>query len=209
MPYGLFIALAVYALAVVGYVWATYWNSPAYLAAEHFAAASELLGLDDGRKASQQALTEAYGHYLEAARLMPRVKLLHDRTEAMRWRFEERKFKMDHDLQMRAEAVATLWQRIQTEEEPILVVGMRDRGWQPAQLLEGPGRTFLFALPGGLVIVVIWAFLRFSGRKVRTDEHEAELKKLEAEVKALDGQRASGVKPKPRVTGARRGPPKR
>ena len=209
VPYGLFIALAVYALAVVGYVWATYWNSPGYLAAEHFQAASELLGLDDGRKASQQTLTEAYRHYLEAARLMPRVKLLHERTEAMRWRFEERKFKMDHDLQMRAEAVATLWQRIQTEEEPMLVVGLRDRGWQPAQLLEGPARTFLFSLPGALVIVVVWAWLRFSGKKVRTEEHEAELKKLEAEVKALDGQRASGVKPKPRVTGARRGPPKR
>src|SRR4051794_27390212 len=158
MPYGLFIVLAVYGLCVLGYVYLTYWNSPAYLAAEHFQDAGELLGLDDGRKASQETLTQAYGHYLEAARLMPRVKLLHERTEAMRWRFDERHFKMEKDLAMRAEAVAMLWQRIQQEEDPLLVVGARDRGWQPAQLLEGPGRTFWYSLPGGLVIVVAWAW---------------------------------------------------
>lgn len=184
VPYGLFIVLGVYALGVVGYVYATYWNSDDYVAAEHYEAAGELLGLEDGRNAAQETLTEAYTHYLEAARLQPRVKLLHTRTEAMRWRFQERGFEMDHDLQMRAEAVASVWQRIQQEEAPILVVGLRDRGWQPAQLLEGPGRTFLWSLPGGLVIAVIWAWLRFSGRKVRADEREAELKKIEAEVRA-------------------------
>jgi len=204
VPYGLFIVLAVYALCVAGYVWATYWSSPEYVAAEHVVAANQLLGVDDGRKASQATLTEAYQHYLEAARLMPRVKELHERTEAMRWRFEERGFKMEHDLKMRAEAVAAVWDRIQREEQPMLVVGLRDRGWQPAQLLDGPGRTFLYSLPGALVIVVVWAWLRFSGKKVRQTEHEAELKKLEAEVAALDGNRA-----KPRATGGRRAPPKR
>ena len=207
VPYGLFIALGVYALAVVGYVWATYWNSPEYVAAGHYQAATELLGLDDGRKASQATLSEAYAHYLEAARLMPRVRALHERTEAMRWRFQERGFNMDHDQSMRAEAVAAVWQRIQQEEAPMLVVGLRDRGWEPAQLLEGPSRTFLWSLPGALVLVVLWAYLRFSGRKVRGDEHEAELKKLETEVNALDGMRASGVKPKP--TGARSTRPRR
>ncbi|MBL8950715.1 MAG: hypothetical protein JNK82_08060 [Myxococcaceae bacterium] len=207
VPYGLFIVLALYAVAVVGYVWATYWNSPEYVAAEHFAQATQLLGVDDGRKVSQRTLTEAYQHYLEAARLMPRVKELHERTEAMRWRFQERGFKMEHDLQMRAEAVSALWERIQREEQPMLVVGLRDRGWQPAQLLAGPGKTFLYALPGALVIVVVWAWLRFSDRKVRGDEHEAELKKIEAEVQALDGHRSRP--PKPRATGSRRGPPKR
>ncbi|MBK7863192.1 MAG: hypothetical protein IPJ65_32195 [Archangiaceae bacterium] len=187
VPYGLFIALGVYALLVLGYVYATYWNSAEYQAAEHFVAAGELLGLDDGRKASKETLTEAYGHYLEAARLLPRVKLLHDRTEAMRWRFEERKFKLDHDLAMRAEAVATLWTRIQKEEEPLLVVGLRDRGWQPAAMLDGPRRTFLFSLPGALVILVVWGWLRFSGRKARAGEHEARLKSMEAEVAELGG----------------------
>jgi len=106
---------------------------------------------------------------------------------------------MDHDLAMRAEAVAMLWQRIQTEEEPLLVVGMRDRGWQPSQLLEGPGRTFLYSLPGALVIIVVWAWLRFSGRKVRATEHEASLKALEGDVKALGATgRAAQGKPSTR-----------
>jgi len=189
VPYGLFVVLAIYGLCVVGYVYATYWSSAPYVAAEHYAAASELLGLDDGRSCSQAALTEAYQHYLEAARLMPRITALHERTEAMRWRFEERHFKLDPDLAHRAEAAAMLWRNIQREEEPILVVGARDRGWQPAQLLEGPKRTFLWSLPGALVLAVIWAWLRFSAKKVRAVEHEAELKKMESEVGALGGQR--------------------
>lgn len=189
MPYGLFIVLGVYALLVLLYVWRTYWTSPEYLAAGHLDAAAALLGVDDGRKASKEALTQAYVHYLEAARLVPRVTLIHQRVESMRWRFEERGFKLDHDLQMRAEAVAVLWQRIQQEQEPLLVTGTRDRGWNAAELLSGPGRTLEYSLPGGLVIVVIWAWLRFSGRRVREQEHEAGLQQLEAEVAAVEAQR--------------------
>src|SRR5688572_21947334 len=47
VPYGLFIVLGAYALGVVGYVWATYWNSDDYVAAAHYEAAGELLGLED------------------------------------------------------------------------------------------------------------------------------------------------------------------
>jgi hypothetical protein len=196
VPYGLFIVLGVYAVGVLGYVWQAYWNSPEYLAAEHYAAATEMLGLDDGHSASKETVFDAYKHYLEAARLMPRVKTLHERVEAMRWRLEERGFKLDHDMQMRAEAVAMLWQRIQQEHEPILVVGARDRGWVPSQLLEGPTRTFLYSLPGAALIVVVWAYLRFSGKRVRERDHEAQLKGLEADVKALAGQRPKPLAPK-------------
>jgi cytochrome c-type biogenesis protein CcmH/NrfF len=66
--------------------------------------------------------------------------------------------------------------------------------------------VFLWSLPGALVIVVVWAWLRYSGRKVRAQEHEAELKKLEAEVKERDAQRA---KPAQRPTGARSTRPRR
>jgi hypothetical protein len=194
VPYGLFIVLAVYALLVLGYVWATYWNSPEYLAAEHYAQASDLLGLDDGKTASKEILLSAYNHYLEAARLVPRALVLHKRVEAMRWRLDERGFKLDHDMQMRAEAVSMLWQRIQQEQDPILVVGARDRGWQPAQLLEGPGRSFLYALPGGLVIILIWGWTRFSGRRVREQDREKELKQIEADNAAIAAERVRGSK---------------
>jgi len=194
VPWGLFIVLAVYALLVLGYVWATYWNSPEYLAAEHYAEAADLLGLDDGKTASSEIVLSAYKHYLEAARLVPRAEVLHKRVEAMRWRLDEHHYKLDHDLQMRAEAVAMLWQRIQQEQDPILVVGARDRGWQPAQLLEGPGRSFLYALPGGLVIILIWGWTRYSSRRVRAQEHEKELKQIEADVAAVEAERARGSK---------------
>jgi hypothetical protein len=195
VPYGLFIALAAYSLLALGYVWQCYWNSAEYQAAEHFAQASALLGLDDGRAASKEALLVAYTHYLEAARLVPREKLLHERVEAMRWRFDARGFKLDHDMQMRAEAVAMLWQRIQQQEDPLLVVGARDRAWAPAQLLAGPTNTLLFALPGALCIVVVWGYLSFSGMRVRAQQHEQELKALEAEVAARGAQRRKPAPP--------------
>jgi hypothetical protein len=127
---------------------------------------------------------------------MPRVKTLHERVEAMRWRLEERGYKLDHDMEMRAEAVAMLWQRIQQEHEPLLVVGARDRGWVPSQLLEAPTRAFLYSLPGGALIIVVWAWLRFSGKRVREQEHEAQLKALEADVKAIEAQRKRASGPK-------------
>ncbi len=196
IPYGLLVALGVYGLLVLLYVWRTYWNSPEYLAAEHLAAANELVGDDDGKKASKDTLTQAYVHYLEAARLMPRITFLHKRVEAMRWRFEERGFKMDHDLQMRAEAVAMLWQRIQQEQEPMLVVGARDRGWNAAAMLEGPQQTVLYSLPGLVAIAGIWAALRYSARRVKERDHEAQLKTLEQDVVARGAQRRPPLKEK-------------
>lgn len=206
-PYGLLIVLAVYALMVLVYVWGTYWNSPEYIAAEHYQQAADLLGLDDGKTASKEVLLSAYGHYLEAARLVPKSTALQKRVEAMRWRMDERGFKLDHDLAMRAEAVAMLWQRIQQQGEPLLVVGARDRGWQPDQLLEGPTRSVLYSLPGAGLLIAIWAWLRFSGRAVREREREAELKKIEAENAAVDAERQRRPsKPKPKLKTRRSDP---
>jgi hypothetical protein len=188
VPYGLFIVLAVYAVLVLGYVWGTYWSSPEYLAAGHYQQAADLLGIDDGRSASKDALFSAYTHYLEAARLAPKVTELHRRVESMRWRIDERGFKLDTDLEMRAEAVAMLWQRIQQEGAPLLVVGAKDRGWAPDDLLEGPGRSFLYSLAGGLLLILIRAWLRYSGRAVRALEHEQELKQMEAELASVDAE---------------------
>lgn len=192
VPWGLFIVLGIYALAVLGYVWATYWRSPEYRAAEHFAQADALLGLDDGRKASREQLEAAYLHLLEAARLVPRAKLLHDRVESLRWRFEERKFRMPRDLEMRAEAVAMLWQRLQQEDEPWLVVGARDRGWTPHALLQGPRTAVLWSIPGAVVLSILWAFWKYGPRRVKAQEHEADVQAKERELEALERARTRG-----------------
>jgi hypothetical protein len=207
VPYGLFLVLGVYALMVLIYVWSTYWRSPEYLAAEHYQQAADLLGLDDGQTASKEALLSAYEHYLEAARLVPKATVLQKRVEAMRWRLDQRGFKLDHDLTMRAEAVAMLWQRIQQQGDPLLVVGARDRGWQPDQLLEGPTRSLLWSLPGFGLLIAIWAWLRFSGQAVRERQREEELKKIEAENAEVDAERQRRPsKPKPKLKTRRSNP---
>ena len=182
VPWGLIITLNLYATLVIIYIWLTFWRSPEYQAAKHFEAAQAILGLDDGRKVSRAELDEAYREMLEAARLMPRVKMLHERTERLRWRYDERKFKLDPELANRAEALSMIWRRAEDEATPFLVVGARDRGWTPEQLLAGPMTIALWSLPGGVVILVIWAYLRFSAKRVRANEHEEEIQRVEEEI---------------------------
>ncbi len=206
VPWGLFIALGVYAVMVGFYVYSTYWNSPGYQAARHFQDAEALLGVDDGRSCSKADLETAFVHLLEVGRLVPEEKWIHERIEAVRWRFDERKLRLDKDLQMRAEAVSSLYDRIRTQRQATLVVGVRDRGWAPEQLLAGPSKVIVWSLPGGVVICVLWAWWRFGPNRIKADEHEAELQKVEAEVKELGAFRnrpPSGSKP-----AVRRRPPK-
>ncbi len=185
VPWGLFVVLAIYALAVVGYVWRTYWQSPEYQAAERYARALELLGVDDGRTCSRAALEEGFGHVLEAARLIPENKFLAQHTERLRWRFDERGFKLKPDDVRKAELVSQAARRVEEERSPWLAVGSRDRGWAPDQLLAAPSRVVWWSLPGAVLILAVWSFGQFNARKVREREHEADLKKAEAEVEAL------------------------
>lgn len=196
IPYGLFIALAVYAVAVLAYIKFEYWDAPGYVAAEKYSRALWLLGADDGRKCSEAQLTEAMELILEAARLVPDEKSLAEHTERLRYRFEERKFKIPKDLERHAELVSATAQRREREKDPWLVVGVRDRGWGPEQLLGGPKRAALWSIPGGVLIILIWAYGQFNARKIREREHEDDLKKAEAEVTAL-GQFREGLKPAP------------
>jgi hypothetical protein len=190
VPWGLFIALAVYAGMVAGYIQLTYWSSPEYQAVQHFDRAWEILGPAEGRTASREELVAAYEHLLEAARLAPDVTKLHEQLERLNWRFEERHLSMPDDLRRRADAVAVLWQRIQQERAPILAVGVRNRGWAADQLREGPGQAVIWSLVGVLVILGAWAYLRFGARQVQEVERDKELKQMEAEVRELAGHRA-------------------
>jgi cytochrome c-type biogenesis protein CcmH/NrfF len=45
--------------------------------------------------------------------------------------------------------------------------------------------VLLWSLPGAGLIILVWAYLRFSGRAVHTKEHEERLKATEAEVQRL------------------------
>ena len=185
IPWGLFIVLGVYALAVLGYVWTTYWNSAEYKAALGYANALMILGVDDGRKCSEAQLNTAFEATLEAARLMPDERQLVEHLENLRHRFEERKFKLKPELVKKVEMMSANTMRIEQERKAWLVVGSRDRGWAPDQLLRGPERALLWSIPGGVLIIAFWAYTRFSGKALRDQEHEAELKKSEREVEEL------------------------
>ncbi len=203
VPYGLFIVLAVYALAVYGYIWTNYWNSPEYKAALGYAKALMILGVDDGRRCSEADLTTAFEATLEAARLMPDERQLVDHLESLRHRFEERKFKLKPELVKKVEMMSANTMRIEQERKAWLVVGSRDRGWAPDQLLRGPERVVLWSIPGGVLIIAFWAYTRFSGKALRDKEHEAELKKAEDEVEHLGdfrrGLGTSSSRPLPKV----------
>ncbi len=165
VPWGLFVSLGLYGLAVVGYVYLSYWRTPEYQAAAHFQEAVERLGPNRGRAVSREQLLEGYEHLLEAARLMPEAKPLHDQVQELQWVAEERRIAIPEELRRRAEAVAAVWHRIETERQPTMVVGVRDRGWAPDQLLAGPGRVVKWSVPGALLIVVAWAYRRFGSRR--------------------------------------------
>lgn len=189
VPWGLFVVLAVYALAVVGYIWKTYWESPGYQAAEHYARALSLLGVDDGRKSTAKELEAAFGHVLEAARLVPEDKGLAQHTERLRWRFEERGFKLNPDLVRKSELVSKAAQRVEEERSPWLAIGSRDRGWAPDQLLAGPERVVWWSSPGAVLIIAVWVYGQFGAKKAREKEHEENLRKDEAAAKALGAWR--------------------
>lgn len=193
VPWGLFVVLAIYALAVVGYVWKTYWESPEYQAAEHYARALALLGVDDGRKCSQSDLERAFGHVLEAARLIPENKALSEHTERLRWRFDERGFQLNKDFTRKAELVSKAAQRVEEERSPWLAVGSRERGWAPDQLLSAPTRVLWWSSPGFVLIIAVWVYGQFNARRVREREHEEALRAQEAENERLgDWRRGLG-----------------
>ncbi len=205
IPWGLLLALAGYSLMVGLYVYGTYWNSPGYQAARHWDEAQALLGLDEGRSCSRAKLEEAFVHLLEVGRLVPEERWIHERIEAVRWRFEERKFKLAEDLKMRAEAVSGLHERIRQNREALLVVGMRDRGWAPEQLGVGPSRAVMYAIPGAVLICLVWAWWRFGPNRIRAQEHEAQLLKQEAEIEELGKFRKRPAPPQPRPKGGAKG----
>ncbi len=203
VPYGLFIVLAVYGLAVYGYIWSNYWNSPEYKAALGYARALMILGVDDGRKCSEAELNTAFEATLEAARLMPDERQLVDHLENLRHRFAERKFKLKPELIQKVEMMSANTMRIEQERKAWLVVGSRDRGWAPDQLLRGPERVTLWSIPGGVLIIAFWAYTRLSGKALRAKEHEADLKQAEADVEHLGdfrrGLGTSSSRPLPKV----------
>ncbi len=203
IPWGLFIVLGVYAASVYGYIWSQYWNSPEFKAAMSYARALSLLGVDDGRRVSEADLNRGFELTMEAALLMPDELQLVEHLENLRHRFEERKFKMKQDWVNKVEMMSAHTMRIEQEKKAWLVVGSRDRGWAPDQLLRGPERVVLWSIPGGVLIIAFWAYTRFSTKAAMEKDHEDGLKESERELAELGdfrrGLESSSARPLPQV----------
>jgi hypothetical protein len=185
VPWGLFIVLAVYAAGVYGYIYTQYWDSPEYKAALKYAHALTVLGVDDGRRASEADLNRGFELTMEAALLMPDEVQLVEHLENLRHRFEERKFKLSKEWVNKVEMMSGHTMRMEQEKKAWLVVGSRDRGWAPDQLLQGPQRVVLWSIPGGVFIIAFWAYTRFSRKAAIAKDHEAQLKDDERAVEEL------------------------
>lgn len=182
--------LGLYGLFVFAYLWATYWSSDEYEAAVHLEAAMELLGPSDGRDIPVKDLEAAYQHLLEAARRVPHVTSLHRKLEQLNVRFESRGLTLSPNERRKAEALASVWQRLQAERQPWWgVSGLRDRGWAPEQLASGPGRALRWSALGAVVLVLAWVVFGVDRRLSRAKAHDEKLRQLEREVEARGRQR--------------------
>lgn len=189
VPWGLVAALGLYVVGVGLYVTLSTRSAPDYQAAKHYAAAREILGLDGGKHCTRPELDQAYDHLLEAARLEPQVITFHRMLEGLNGRFEERGWKMPPDFRLRSEAVAGLYRRIQDSREPLLVVGARDQGWDPEQLLRRPEQVMKWSLLGGVGIVVLWFALKLGEKQRQAMARNENLERIEREVADLARQR--------------------
>ncbi len=185
VPWGLLIVLTVYAAGVYAYIWTNYYDSPEYKAAISYAKALAILGVNDGRRCSEAELNKAFELTMQASQLLPEEKMLVDHLEDLRHRFEERKFKLNKEWVNAVEMMSARTLRIEHERAAYLVVGSRDRGWAPDQLLKGPERVVLWSIPGGVFIILFWAYTQFSTKAKLDREHEEKLKKQEQEVEEL------------------------
>jgi len=185
VPWGLVLPMAAWAALMLGYASLRYWGSDEYAAAEHVLEAKRLLGADDGRSARRKDLTAAYEHVLEAARLMPERKELLHWGEGIERRFEDRAWEVPGELHHRAEMLGARTRQLEEANEPTLAVGLRDRGWDPNTVLEGPGQFLAWSSVGFIAIAAIWVTLRFSYRRRRALEHEENLRAVEREIEEL------------------------
>jgi hypothetical protein len=189
VPWGLFAALGVYAGLVTGYIAYTYWTSPEYQASEQHAEAWQILGRDEGRHCSERDLERAYDHVLRAAQLLPSERKLHEELESLAWRFDERHWKVPAAMLLGAQAQSARWAELQADNAPRFASGLHERGWDPQGLLAGPAQSAKWALLGAGLIVVVWAYLRFSNRRVSEERREEQLSRLEREVRERGAQR--------------------
>lgn len=201
LPWGLALVLLAYAGAVYGYIRVEYYDSPAYQASLKYARAVALLGEDDGRSCTEAELNRAFELIIEASTLLPDELELVKHLEKLRNRFEDRKFTLNPEWVKQVEMLSSRTMRIEVEKRPWLLIGSRDKGWAPEQLLAGPERTVLWSLPGAAFIILFWVYTRFSAKAARARDRVEKMEASEQELAALGEFRRGmpSARPAPKV----------
>jgi hypothetical protein len=196
VPWGLFIVLTVYAAGVALYVWTNYYDSSEYKGAQVWLEARELLGRDGCRSCSERELNLAFDLLLDTARHLPDSPTPVEELESLRYRFEERHFKLTKERVTSAEMMSARKHALDLEKKAWLVVGTQHKGWTPEKILGGPRRTVLWSIPGAVLIIIFWGYTLFSRKRALANKHEAQLKDSEREVEEL-GEFRRGLPPAP------------
>lgn len=184
-PWALVVLLGLYAAGVYMYIWVNYYDSPEYKAARSYARALALLGDGDGRRCSEENLNQAFKLTMEAAVLLPENRELIDHLESMRHRFDERHLKLNKEWVNQVEMMSARTLKREQERQNIGVVGVRDKGWHPEQLLEGPERVVMWSIPGAVLIIAFYTYTRFNRRARLAQEHEEQIRAQEKEIQDL------------------------
>jgi hypothetical protein len=156
-PWGLVIILGVYAGVSYAYIRNKELNSPSFIAGNHLRAAMQILGQDNGASQPLDSLQTAYAHLVEALGAFPDDKWAHEQLEQVRMVMVRRGTKPLPDLQRKADFLAAAYQELQAGRRHALPVGMRDE-WDVDGVMAAPGQMARYAVFGGLVIVLLWAY---------------------------------------------------
>lgn len=192
IPWTLLWLLLTYAALVTGWVAHRFWTSPEYQAAVAYEEAWSILGKDGGRSIPTAELERAFRQLLIAGYAMPQVKTIHEDLESLRWRYAERRVPLPQPLEFGAEEASRRYRKIEDAREPILVIGLRNRGWEPATLVEGPATVLLWATILGVLGALLWLYFWWERVQARWNQREENLVAVEQELVELGKFRNRG-----------------
>lgn len=192
IPWVLFVLVGIYVAGIGGWLAYRYYTSREYQAAVAYQEAWSILGVDGGKRVSDAELQRAFELLIHAAYRMPEVKTIHEDLERLRWRYEERKLPLPRALEFGAEEASRRWTEIQKANAPILVVGLREHGWDFETLSRTPAKILLWsAILGGLLLLV-FTYLWWTGVVAEWERTEERVREREVEVEALGEFRRRG-----------------
>ncbi|MBS2029461.1 MAG: hypothetical protein JST54_16285 [Deltaproteobacteria bacterium] len=174
VPWGLFLLLGLYSAAAYAYVQYSDQTSPQTIAAQHLAAAEQILGSDNGETAKAESLQRAYAHLIEALTLTPEDSWGQQELEKVTWAMARRGTKPPAELKRRADFIAASWQSIQAGKQSQLPESANERfGFDAIESKAVRLQRYLSL--GGVVIFLLWIYREFQDYKFlhkRDDEHE-------------------------------------